>query len=217
LLSISVDIREKAIANKPVSMSHQDQPISEHGCYYLTFNVTDWTDIFVKPVFKQIIAESLNYFVDRKGLLVYGWCLMTNHLHLIARASKDFSLTPLATEYKEFTSKIILQDIDAEPDVRKNWILKNFSDRSRLLRLTDKFQVWQSNINPVYIDPENIDVLNEHLDYIHNQPVRDRIVVNPEDYLYSSARDYAGLKGLVAISNVQASDSGYFFRRASSF
>ena len=95
-------------------MSHENQSVSEHGCYYLTFNVTDWTDIFVKPVFKQIIAESLNYFVAKKGLIVYGWCLMTNHLHLIAKASKDFSLTSLANDYKEFTSKIILADIDAD-------------------------------------------------------------------------------------------------------
>ena len=199
-------------------MSHKNQSVSEPGCYYLTFNVTDWTDIFVKPVFKQIIAESLNYFVAKKGLIVYGWCLMTNHLHLIATASKDFSLTPLANEYKEFTSKIILADIDAESEVRRNWIMKNFADRGNLLRLTEKFQVWQGNINPIYIDSENLDILNEHLDYIHSHPVRERIVSKPEDYIYSSARDYAGLKGLVNITMVEEKKESHFIlRRVSSY
>ena len=199
-------------------MSHENQSVSEHGCYYLTFNVTDWTDIFVKPVFKQIIAESLNYFVAKKGLIVYGWCLMTNHLHLIAKASKDFSLKPLANDYKEFTSKIILADIDAESEVRRNWILKNFADRGNLLRLTEKFQVWQANINPIYIDSENFDILNEHLDYIHSHPVRERIVSKPEDYIYSSARDYAGLKGLVNITMLEEQkESNFILRRVSSY
>jgi len=40
---------------------------------------------------------------------------------------------------------------------------------------------------------------NQKLDYIHNNPVRAGIVENPEDYLYSSARNYAGLKAMVEI------------------
>lgn len=37
------------------------------------------------------------------------------------------------------------------------------------------------------------------MNYIHENPVRAGIVENPEDYLYSSARNYAGLKGLIEV------------------
>jgi len=37
------------------------------------------------------------------------------------------------------------------------------------------------------------------LDYIHNNPVVAEIVERPEEYLYSSARDYIGIKGLLNI------------------
>ena len=37
------------------------------------------------------------------------------------------------------------------------------------------------------------------MDYIHYNPERTEIVANSEEYLYSSARDYAGEKGLVNI------------------
>jgi len=40
------------------------------------------------------------------------------------------------------------------------------------------------------------------MDYIHYNPVRAEIVANPEEYLYSSARDYSGEKGLVNIDFV---------------
>jgi len=35
----------------------------------------------------------------------------------------------------------------------------------------------------------------EKMNYIHHNPVKSRLVANPEDYLYSSARDYTGEKG----------------------
>ena len=35
----------------------------------------------------------------------------------------------------------------------------------------------------------------QKLNYTHNNPVKERIVDKPEDYVYSSARNYAGLKG----------------------
>ncbi|MFT4857763.1 MAG: hypothetical protein ACI9UV_003263 [Algoriphagus sp.] len=37
------------------------------------------------------------------------------------------------------------------------------------------------------------------MNYIHDNPVRTGIVEKPEDYLYSSARNYAGLKGLIDV------------------
>ena len=39
----------------------------------------------------------------------------------------------------------------------------------------------------------------QKLDYIHQNPVRQEIVGRPEDYLYSSARNYAGLDGLLKV------------------
>ena len=37
----------------------------------------------------------------------------------------------------------------------------------------------------------------EKINYIHKNPVQEGLVYYPEDYVYSSARDYAGEKGLV--------------------
>jgi len=199
-------------------MSQDDQCSSEQRAYcYLTLNVSDGVDIFIKPVFKQIIAESLNYFVAKKGLLVHGWCLMTNHLHLIARARDGVWLRSLAKEFKEFTSKIIMDDIDAESDVRKTWIVRKFKDAGRPFRFGTPL-VWQEGDNRIYIDRKNIDVLSEHLKHIHNHPVRDRIVDKAEDYLYSSARDYAGMKGLVQVCMIRENyGSNFILRHISSY
>jgi hypothetical protein len=39
----------------------------------------------------------------------------------------------------------------------------------------------------------------QRLDYLHNNPVVEGIVYEPEHYVYSSAQDYAGKKGLLEI------------------
>jgi hypothetical protein len=45
-------------------------------------------------------------------------------------------------------------------------------------------------------------MMDQKLEYIHNNPVESGIVARPEDYLYSSATDYAGGKGMVEILHI---------------
>ena len=56
---------------------------------------------------------------------------------------------------------------------------------------------------PVYRDHAVILYLNnftaEKIDYIHHNQVRVLLVQNPEDYLYSSARNYAGLSAVLDV------------------
>ncbi|WP_367768869.1 hypothetical protein AB3G33_10045 [Flavobacterium sp. WC2421] len=40
-------------------------------------------------------------------------------------------------------------------------------------------------------------VIQQKIDYVHNNPVEEGLVYKPEDYVYSSAIDYAGEKGLI--------------------
>jgi len=196
----------------------EDTVIEQQACYYLTFNIVDWIDLFIRPVFKQVIVESLNYFIEKKGLSVYAWCLMTNHLHLMAQAKQGYGLSLIAHDFKKFTTKIILEDIDVEPEVRRKWMMKKFEEASDSLKLLEKFQVWQTCINPIYTDLKKTEMINDLLDHIHNNPVRNRIVAAPEDYLHCSARDYAGAKGLVNVQLLKDKDeSDFILRHISSY
>ena len=182
---------------KPVCMS-QKYPIAEpRGCYLVTLNTIDRVDLFIRPFFKQIIVESLNYFIEKKGLSVYGWCLMTNHLHLIVQPRDGFELSALISDFKAFTAKIILEDLNADSDIRRTWIMKKIREAA----LFDKLDVWENSDHPVRVNAEEKENINEHLKLIHNNPVRNKIVASPQDYLHSSARNYAGLKGLVNIQH----------------
>jgi len=42
-------------------------------------------------------------------------------------------------------------------------------------------------------------MIDQRTEYIPNNPVNELIVGNPEDYIYSSARDYGRINGLVDV------------------
>ena len=169
----------------------------QKACSYITFNTVDWVDVFIRPVYKQIIVDALNSYIVSRGLIVYAWCLMTNHLHLLARNSEKGGLALIERDFKRLTTNTILEAIDAEPDTRRAWMLNRFEQCSQSLKRLERFQVWQTCSNPSFIDFKEPFKLKEKVLHIHENPLRDKIVDKPENYLFSSATDYAGLKGLV--------------------
>lgn len=60
-----------------------------------------------------------------------------------------------------------------------------------------EIQFWQQDNHPIELITNKF--IDQKLDYIHNNPVEAGLVEKPEHYLYSSARDYAGIKGLLNV------------------
>lgn len=181
-------------------MSGNRYPITDqNGCYFLTITVVDWVDIFIRPVYKQIITDSLNYCITNKGLTVFAWCLMTNHLHLIAEAKEGFKLSHILRDFKKFTSYSLLKAIEAEPEGRRDWMLYRFEFAGKYLSSVEKYHLWQNGNHAIYLDPYRPERMRQGLNYVHENPVRAGIVDEAKEYLYSSAGDYFGKKGLVKV------------------
>ena len=185
-------------------MQSANEHRAKEECFFITFQTVDWIDVFIRPVYKQVIVHSLNHFIESKGLVVYAWCLMTHHLHLLVQTRTGISFQDIEKEYKLFTTTKILEAIDTEPRIRKEWIMNHFHNFGSLLGLSKKYHVWQDCDESIPIDLRKKDILLEHFDYIHQNPVRDKIVDIANEYMYSSARDYSGVKGLVNIAKLSA-------------
>jgi putative transposase len=165
--------------------------------YYLTLTVVDWVDVFTRPLYKHVLLDSIKYCQKEKGLELYAWCLMTNHIHLIASAKEDRSLSNVLRDFKKFTNKAIIQAIQQEPESRRYWLLDRFVFAGTHDVKIKTYKFWQDGNEAKEINTNAF--LDQKLEYIHQNPVRAEIVTEPEDYLYSSARDYAGVKGLLEI------------------
>lgn len=171
--------------------------ISEGYIYFLTLTVVDWVDVFTRPAYKHILVDSLKYCQKEKGLELYAWCLMTNHLHLLASAKETFHLSDILRDFKKFTNKKIIDAIDDDSESRRRWMLYRFEFAGKINPKIKDFKFWQDGNEAKEIHTNEF--LDQKLNYIHNNPVVAEIVNNPEDYRYSSAIDYAGGKGLIDV------------------
>jgi len=185
-------------------------PIDDNGCYFLTFETVDLIDVFTKPVYKQIVVHTLNHFIANKGLVVYGWCLMTNRLYLIAQAQRNVLLTDIRKEFKQFTSEKITEAIYSEPIEKQAWMLPRFEKSAGIFASQKKPGCWKKAKDPTRIDYNKPEAMTEYLELIHAAPVKERIVQYPAEYYYSSARDYIdGIAGLVKITKQSAVEQAF--------
>ena len=165
------------------------------GVYFITSTITNRVDVFTKPAYCGIIIDSLKYCQENKGLVVHAWVIMTNHLHLIVSRNAKPLLSEILRDFKRFTSIELIKTIHANDESRKVWMLALFKEAAAHLKRVDNFKVWQDGNHPIELDSNTM--IEQKLNYLHDNPVTAGFVFNPEDYTYSSAIDYAGGKGLL--------------------
>lgn len=168
----------------------QDKP------HFITCTVIDWIDVFSRKTYRDIVIEALKYCIKNKGMIVYGYVIMTNHIHLIVQ-SKSHNLSDLLRDLKKFTAKNILEKIKSEPESRKEWMLERFSKAIETHNRNKCYQFWQYGNHAEEIF--TLHFMWDKLNYIHLNPVRAGFVEKGYHYLYSSAGNYVFGKGLLEV------------------
>ena len=167
--------------------------------HFITATVVDWVDVFSRKAYRNCIIESLDFCIKNKGMILYGFVIMSNHIHLIIQSDKN-KLSDLIRDFKKFTAKTILHKIETEPESRADWMLKRFEFACKSHSRNEKYQFWQYGNHPEEIFSEKF--FWSKLDYIHLNPVRAGIVVKASHYLYSSASNYVNDYGIITITKV---------------
>lgn len=79
--------------------------------YFVTFTVVHWIDVFIRAEYRKVLYNSIEYCQANKGLEVYGYCIMTSHVHLII-GTETGVLSDIVRDYKSFTSRHIRKSMD---------------------------------------------------------------------------------------------------------
>jgi len=168
------------------------------GIYFVSFASVYWLDVFVREEYFAIVTDSLNFCIEKKGMVIYCWCIMPSHIHLIFSAN-DGNPSDLIGSMKSHTSKT-LQNVIKEniQESRKEWLLWMMERAGKKNSNIEKRQFWQQHNQPVELWSN--EVFQQKLDYIHNNPVVSGFVSQPEHWKYSSAIDYSGGKGAVNVT-----------------
>lgn len=165
--------------------------------YFVSFAVTNWIDLFIRNEYRQILLESITFCQKEKDLELYGWCLMTSHVHLLIGTTGN-PLSNIMRDLKRHTSeKLHIAIKNNHTESRREWLLWHMERAAKKNSNAANFQLWQPESHPIELTNNNI--AHQKLDYTHYNPVEAGFVKNADDWLYSSAVDYNGGKGLLEV------------------
>jgi putative transposase len=159
--------------------------------YFVTCTVVNWIPLFTRKPYFDILIDALSFCRQHKGLKVYAYVILDNHLHLVVAGS---DLAAIIRDFKSYTAKRLIAQLEQE---QKTWMLNQLQYYKQPTKTRSDYQVWQEGFHPQQIVSE--EMLRQKIDYLHHNPVRAGVVDRPENWVYSSAGDYGGEKGLIEL------------------
>jgi putative transposase len=166
--------------------------------YFVTFAVVQWIDVFTRMEYCDLAVNNLKYCQEKKGLEIYGWCIMTNHIHLIVGQEGGNKIQDILRDFKKYTAVQLARAIESSSlESRKEWMLWMFRKLAEHSGKHQKYCFWQNQYHPIELNSNLL--MQQKLDYIHDNPIKVGFVTEPHHYRYSSAIDYAGGKGMIEI------------------
>jgi putative transposase len=161
---------------------------NKEGIHFVTFTVVEWIDVFTRKEYSDILLNSIRHCQQKRGLLVHSWCLMSNHAHWLLSA-KRHDTSEILRDFKKYTSKQLTSAIaNNKHESRRDWMLRIFKELGQTNSRNTNYQFWRQDNHPKECFSSAFTV--QKINYIHNNPVVAGIVDKPENYVYSSARDY---------------------------
>lgn len=160
--------------------------------YFVTCNIINGLPLFAYPHLTQIILEALVYLQQENKAILTAYVIMENHLHMIVQSDQAPSVLG---SLKSYAARSIIESIKFHHQF--HW-LKLLQLSKRKYKRDQQYQVWESGLHPKQLMSDQS--LIQKMEYIHQNPVRQGYGDRPEDWRYSSARNYLGLENLIPVT-----------------
>src|SRR5262245_47838792 len=131
--------------------------------YFMTCTLVGWLPVFTRPEAVQIVFDSWEYLRKNAAFTLYGYVVLENHLHLVARAPE---LSNAMKSFKMYTANQLISLLE---DRRANVLLRQFRALKLRHKKNSEYQIWQEGNHPQQIKDE--DMMRKKQEYMHNNTV----------------------------------------------
>ncbi len=160
--------------------------------YFTTWTINGWLSVFTRPWAVEEVLNSWRFLHENSELELLGYCILENHLHLIACGDR---IADTFARCRSYTARKVIDGLKARGE---SSLLRQLN-MHRLRHKTDRrYQLWQEGKQPKQMRTDSI--MWQKLEYIHYNPVRRGYVDDPVDWRYSSARNFAQQPGLIEVT-----------------
>jgi REP element-mobilizing transposase RayT len=147
---------------------------------FTTCTIHKWYPILEESGNKEVITRAFQFLVNNKGVIVYGFVIMPNHIHLIWSNHGSYSWSSIFHSLKSYTSKKLINSIGINA--------KFNSEYFRVDKSNKVYQIWK--VKSYNIEIYSPKTYRQKLRYIHENPIRSNLANSPGDYKFSSAKSY---------------------------
>jgi putative transposase len=169
--------------------------------YFSTFTSLKWIPILEKDEYKQIVAESLQLFVKKEQVVIYGFVIMPNHIHLIWKINEGYNLRDVQTDFMEHTEEVLRSRMLSSG--------KGFDPVLKPNVYENQIRIWDRNGLSIHLDDYSMIV--QKLGFMHKNPVNRKwkLCKSIEKYRYTSfhfylngSREFDFLRSIYELENV---------------
>lgn len=143
--------------------------------------------------FKMIVINSLKYLVESKEIVIYGYVIMDNHIHLIWHVIGTKTNEQIQRSLLKFTADEFKKELKINNESFLEEFLVNKKDRN--------YQFWKRD--SIQVDLYSEKFFRQKLQYIHDNPIKAGLCSMPEEYLYSSSAFYETRIDKLGLMNVR--------------
>jgi len=165
------------------------------GLYFLTSSIIEFIPVFTIKKHCQIITDSFEYCRNNKEVEVVAYVIIPNHFQVLIYSE---GLSTKMRSIKRHTTK---QIIILAKNHQKAWLLNQFQYYKKDYKTNISHQVWKEGSHPQLM--QNLDMVEQNINYIHHNPFRNGLVQKPKDWVYSSANNYAINEGIIKINKIE--------------
>jgi len=147
---------------------------------FFTATCLNWQPLLKQEKHKEIVMDSLKFLVAENRIWLYGYVIMINHVHMLWRKQDAWVDKSVQQQFLKFTAQQI-----------KFNLIKHYPQELVKYKSTQadrQYHFWERR--PYKATMFTRQIVEQKLDYMHDNPVKAGLCELPEDYEYSSARYY---------------------------
>jgi REP element-mobilizing transposase RayT len=153
--------------------------------YFVTTTVMNFDRIFsLGRAYNLILMESMKYLLKRHKAQLYAYVIMPNHFHMVSYMPQGESIVDFMRNFKRHTSTEIRKLAEAE---KRFYLLERFRSNAEYAKM-QSYKVWIDRFDDLIITTQRTVAIK--VNYIHFNPVKAGLAENPEEWEFSSARNY---------------------------
>lgn len=164
--------------------------------YFITLSVVEMIPIFTNSTYINVLIKNFEFYRKEEGLKIFYYVIMDSNTHMIVSHKDDIG--GIIRNLKSYAAKEMIKYL--KNDSRK-WMLHLMKHYKKSYKQKSEYQFWQEGSHPKLI--HSVDMLEQKVDYIHFNPVKRGLVLEPDDWLYSSARNYSGKENMFEVDQIE--------------